>query len=251
MPVILAQLIHSNKSGTSPIRARTLEVRGLHGWTARPLANQERPRGSAERYSGHTFEPGARRGLGKPCGQTRPLPALTDAFAAVQPSLPGHIGGSRVVPARVQKADGDRERCRSGGEAFPSVYFREICTLSAKQGRPRRLRHCYVISAGGPMKRRHSKPRGYQKPKRKRFMVRDDFLGTYEWRRLRMEVLKERGARCECCGASPHDGVTVLNVDHIKPRLTFPELAMEKSNLQVLCSPCNHGKGNWDDTDWR
>ena len=79
----------------------------------------------------------------------------------------------------------------------------------------------------------------------------DDFLMSYEWRKLRMVVLKKRGARCECCGATPADGVTVINVDHIKPRKLFPELALEESNLQVLCSPCNHGKGNWDQTDWR
>lgn len=79
----------------------------------------------------------------------------------------------------------------------------------------------------------------------------DDFLASYEWRRLRMIVLTKRGAKCECCGASPTDGVTVINVDHIKPRRKFPELALTESNLQVLCGVCNHGKGNWDETDWR
>lgn len=78
----------------------------------------------------------------------------------------------------------------------------------------------------------------------------DAFLEGYEWRRLRMEVLKEQGARCQCCGATPKDGVR-MHVDHIKPRRKFPELALEKSNLQVLCEVCNHGKGNWDQTDWR
>lgn len=76
------------------------------------------------------------------------------------------------------------------------------------------------------------------------------FLFSYEWRRLRMVVLKERGARCECCGSTPADGVRI-HVDHIKPRKLFPELALVKSNLQVLCEDCNHGKGNWDTTDWR
>ena len=42
-----------------------------------------------------------------------------------------------------------------------------------------------------------------------------------------------------------------MNVDHIKPRKKYPELALDKSNLQVLCEECNHGKGNWDETDWR
>jgi hypothetical protein len=82
-------------------------------------------------------------------------------------------------------------------------------------------------------------------------VVSDAFLFTYEWRQLRMAVLSKRGARCECCGASPKDGVTVINVDHIKPRRLYPELALVESNLQVLCAACNHGKGNWDQTDWR
>lgn len=81
--------------------------------------------------------------------------------------------------------------------------------------------------------------------------ARDEFLASYAWRRLRMEVIKERGRRCECCGATPADGVTAINVDHIKPRRLYPELALVKSNLQVLCGVCNHGKGNWDETDWR
>lgn len=42
-----------------------------------------------------------------------------------------------------------------------------------------------------------------------------------------------------------------MNVDHIKPRKTHPHLALDPSNLQVLCDVCNHGKGNWDKTDWR
>ena len=65
-----------------------------------------------------------------------------------------------------------------------------------------------------------------------------------------MTVLKSRGARCECCGATPADGVR-MHVDHIKPRRKYPELALTESNLQVLCEECNHGKGNWDETDWR
>lgn len=82
------------------------------------------------------------------------------------------------------------------------------------------------------------------------FAWRKEFLTSFEWRRLRMEVIKERGARCECCGSTPKDGVRI-NVDHVKPRKRYPELALEKSNLQVLCEVCNHGKGNWDETDWR
>lgn len=77
-----------------------------------------------------------------------------------------------------------------------------------------------------------------------------DFLQSYEWRRVRMMALKKFGPVCQCCGDTPANGA-VMNVDHIKPRSLFPQLALDVDNLQVLCGPCNHGKGNWDMTDWR
>lgn len=76
------------------------------------------------------------------------------------------------------------------------------------------------------------------------------FLETFAWRKVRMQALKKYGARCMCCGATPANGA-VMNVDHIKPRKLFPELSLDVDNLQILCEPCNHGKGNWDQTDWR
>jgi 5-methylcytosine-specific restriction endonuclease McrA len=88
-------------------------------------------------------------------------------------------------------------------------------------------------------------------PRQKKVSVKSDaFLSSYEWRKVRMMALKRYGPKCQCCGATPSDGA-VMNVDHIKPRKLFPDLALEVSNLQVLCHECNHGKGNWDTTDWR
>lgn len=106
---------------------------------------------------------------------------------------------------------------------------------------------------GGASNTKNDPPRVTCKtPKAKAKVVqREGFLQSYEWRQLRMRVIRKRGARCECCGAAPTDGETVINVDHIKPRRDFPELALTESNLQVLCNVCNHGKGNWDRTDWR
>ena len=76
------------------------------------------------------------------------------------------------------------------------------------------------------------------------------FLESFEWRRLRMQAIKKYGSKCMCCGATPKEGA-VMNVDHIKPRKLFPNLALDITNLQILCHECNHGKGNWDQTDWR
>lgn len=109
--------------------------------------------------------------------------------------------------------------------------------------------------AGSPKRQPRSqraprKPRA-RKPVTPKVNVNSDaFLESYEWRRLRMTVLKRDGRKCACCGASPETGA-VMNVDHIKPRRIFPELALDPNNLQVLCGECNHGKGNWDMTDWR
>ena len=77
-----------------------------------------------------------------------------------------------------------------------------------------------------------------------------EFLSTYEWRKVRMVALTKYGPKCMCCGATPAQGA-VMNVDHIKPRKLWPSLALDVSNLQILCHDCNHGKGNWDQTDWR
>lgn len=88
------------------------------------------------------------------------------------------------------------------------------------------------------------------KPPWKDYVQTDGFLRSFEWRKVRTLILTQYGARCMCCGATPSDGVR-MHVDHIKPRKTHPELALDPANLQVLCEVCNHGKGNWDSTDWR
>jgi hypothetical protein len=77
-----------------------------------------------------------------------------------------------------------------------------------------------------------------------------EFLQSYAWKILRMKVLKKYGATCMCCGDSPENGA-IMNIDHIKTRKYYPELALDESNLQVLCGMCNGGKLNWDMTDWR
>ena len=86
--------------------------------------------------------------------------------------------------------------------------------------------------------------------------MKDAFYKSWEWRTLRMEVLKEHGRACQCCGAAPGmkdasgDPVRIC-VDHIKPLSKFWELRLDQSNLQILCDECNQGKGNWDQTDFR
>lgn len=76
------------------------------------------------------------------------------------------------------------------------------------------------------------------------------FYDSEEWLRLRYDALLRSAGTCDCCGCRPSK-FNPLQVDHIKPRSKYPKLALEPTNLQVLCKQCNIGKGNSDETDWR
>jgi len=73
-----------------------------------------------------------------------------------------------------------------------------------------------------------------------------DFYDSWEWKKLRFEVLKKYGPVCMCCRSTEW-----IVVDHIKPRRRFPELELSFENMQVLCDSCNRGKSNDDYTDFR
>jgi len=135
-------------------------------------------------------------------------------------------------------------------DVFNAICNELKCTVPLTKAAQWAVLQRYV-KALGPQPRSTKALQRARRAKEQRARIESDlFLATYEWRRLRMEVLVERGARCECCGSTPKDGAQ-MNVDHVKPRKLFPELRLDKSNLQVLCHVCNHGKGNWDQTDWR
>jgi 5-methylcytosine-specific restriction endonuclease McrA len=72
------------------------------------------------------------------------------------------------------------------------------------------------------------------------------FYASYAWRNLRYIVLQKYGRKCMLCGSTER-----ICVDHIKSLRKHWSLRLDITNLQVLCEPCNHGKGNWDETDWR
>lgn len=142
-------------------------------------------------------------------------------------------------------------------EAWVRQNFSYICARY-KEKYPQPIASAKVERMYGKRKKNRSRPDATQKRPGKPKPVKvagvdvtsPAFLETYEWRRLRMEALKKYKPRCMCCGATPATGA-VMNVDHIKPRKTWPSLAMDINNLQILCHDCNHGKGNWDQTDWR
>jgi 5-methylcytosine-specific restriction endonuclease McrA len=83
-----------------------------------------------------------------------------------------------------------------------------------------------------------------------RYFKSKRFLESDEWLKLRFLAIQKYGRRCMCCGAKPEDGA-VIQVDHIKPRSIYPELAANINNLQVLCRECNIGKKHHYDNDFR
>lgn len=86
-----------------------------------------------------------------------------------------------------------------------------------------------------------------------RFIASPEFLQTPEWRRVRYDVLRANDGRCELCGRNKHQlpPGEFLNVDHIQSRKARPDLALRVTNLAVLCSADNAGKGNRYADDWR
>ncbi|WP_172293759.1 HNH endonuclease [Pseudoruegeria sp. HB172150] len=78
---------------------------------------------------------------------------------------------------------------------------------------------------------------------------------TKRWKALRAEILERDRYRCQSCGCGGR-----LEVDHIKPVRTHPELSYDASNLQALCPGCHtrktriecgHPPPREDRQDWR
>jgi 5-methylcytosine-specific restriction endonuclease McrA len=76
--------------------------------------------------------------------------------------------------------------------------------------------------------------RSLQREKRK---ARVAFEKSAEWKALKAEFMKTVPHVCVQCGAKSR-----LHVDHIKPKSKYPELALEMTNLQLLCKDCNFEK---------
>jgi 5-methylcytosine-specific restriction endonuclease McrA len=57
------------------------------------------------------------------------------------------------------------------------------------------------------------------------------------WKTMRMAILERDGFRCRECGARGR-----LEIDHIQPVRTHPELSFKPSNLQALCPACHTRK---------
>lgn len=82
------------------------------------------------------------------------------------------------------------------------------------------------------------------------FNQSNDFLLSLEWKSLRSKAIEKYGTTCAKCGRKPSYKYPV-NIDHIKPRKYYPQLALDIENLQPLCAPCNKEKANKPPVDYR
>jgi 5-methylcytosine-specific restriction endonuclease McrA len=78
--------------------------------------------------------------------------------------------------------------------------------------------------------------------RRDRLVEYQAFYTSSDWIRLRNKVVREEGSRCGICGRAIRKEEDIT-VDHIKPRSKYPLLALERSNLRVVCRQCNSAKG--------
>ena len=82
------------------------------------------------------------------------------------------------------------------------------------------------------------------------------FYKSKEWRSLRRKVLEEHNYECKRCKELGYVTTTndaKIDVDHIKPIEHYPELALDKGNLQPLCvRHHNEKEGRWTkkETKW-
>jgi 5-methylcytosine-specific restriction protein A len=79
----------------------------------------------------------------------------------------------------------------------------------------------------------HQPPAKEFKPR----LVRDGFLDTQAWRKLSRWKLAA-SPNCEKCLIAGRYS-PAQDVDHVLPRATHPELALDPSNLQSLCKVCH------------
>jgi 5-methylcytosine-specific restriction endonuclease McrA len=62
-------------------------------------------------------------------------------------------------------------------------------------------------------------------------------IRSARWKVVRKQAKDRDGWKCVQCGARGR-----LEVDHIQPVRTHPDLAYELTNLQTLCTPCHSRK---------
>jgi len=81
--------------------------------------------------------------------------------------------------------------------------------------------------------------------RKERLDATKQFYASPEWKLVRDQVIREQGRVCSECGKRVRNSSDVT-VDHIRPRSKYPDLALDRQNLRVLCRRCNSSKGAKD-----
>jgi len=68
------------------------------------------------------------------------------------------------------------------------------------------------------------------------------FYSSPEWIVIRKQVIEEEGRVCAECGKRIKNDIDIT-VDHKRPRSKYPDIALDRENLRVLCRTCNSKKG--------
>lgn len=76
-------------------------------------------------------------------------------------------------------------------------------------------------------------------------------LSTKRWRNLRTIIIDRDNGHCQRCAIKFGIIETEnLQVHHIKPRIEYPELMFEETNLITLCKTCNLQLGTDEQLDF-
>lgn len=166
-----------------------------------------------------------------------------------QPTPSGSSGASILRPAGYPfqcRKCGKRVSGGKGKKKFKTkAHKKGLCTLHCDGtirdggGYPVNpaLREAYRLSKKRKLGRENQKP----------ITPGEVFYKSSEWLKLRYRIIARYGRKCMACGTTAER----IHVDHIRPRSIYPSLELDEANLQVLCEPCNLGKSNVDETDWR
>lgn len=131
------------------------------------------------------------------------------------------------------------------GKIVTTNELSEVGGIRDYQRRIRELRNEYGLKIRSHVDRADLKPGEYLLEN----LELDPALGRSISLQLRNQILERNGFTCQQCGASAHDVDDLdktrkirLHIDHILPLSQGGTNGPE--NLRVLCSNCNHGKGN-------
>jgi 5-methylcytosine-specific restriction endonuclease McrA len=87
-------------------------------------------------------------------------------------------------------------------------------------------------------------------------LLYSNWQGSDDWQQWRMQQLEKQNWKCACCTRQMSFGEKTYQangdftlepqhptVDHILPKSFFPELALNRQNLVMVCWSCNKKKG--------